>query len=262
MTNVSKNKYGSCCICGSEGKLSFEHVPPRAAFNNHRVLTANINELISKWDGELQSIKGKFHQRGSGSYTLCEKCNTKTGAWYGKAFVDWSYQAFRLISLTKGKPTLYYHFRIFPLRVIKQIICMFFSVNGPKFHVIHPDLVKFIMNPEDRSLRPEIRIYCYFNLSLVSRQSGVAGLLNLDNRKIHTFSEITKAPLGYVMTLESEVPDNRPVDISIFANYRYNDWKELYFQIPILPVYTYLPADYRSREEILEKIRENKNNLI
>jgi hypothetical protein len=30
---------GVCCICGSLGRLPFEHVPPRAAFNEHRVLT-------------------------------------------------------------------------------------------------------------------------------------------------------------------------------------------------------------------------------
>ena len=29
-----KKKNGICCICGKEGKLTFEHIPPHAAFNH------------------------------------------------------------------------------------------------------------------------------------------------------------------------------------------------------------------------------------
>lgn len=254
-----KNKIGHCSICGVEGKLSFEHVPPRSAFNNHPVFVANIKELIGRWDGELKSVKGKIHQLGSGDYTLCEKCNNKTGAWYGNAFADWAYQSFRVLSFSRGEPTLYYQFRIFPLRVVKQIVCMFFSANGPIFRTIHPDLVKFVLNREARYLKPEIRIYTYYNLSPVSRQSSVTGLLNIEKQQVHTFSEIAYFPLGYLMTLESNVPDNRPVDISFFANYSYDDWKEFSFQIPVLSIYTYFPADYRNREDVLATVRENRN---
>lgn len=248
-----KKRYGKCHICGNHSKLSFEHVPPRSAFNDHPVFLADINELIGKWNGEIRNIKGKIHQLGAGNYTLCERCNSDTGAWYGNAFADWAYQAFRVLHFTKGKPSLYYQFRIFPLRVLKQIICMFFSANGDSFCDIHPNLVKFVLSREEKHLSPEIRIYTYYNLSGVSRQSGVSGLLNLEKRSHYTFSEIAFFPLGYVMTFESEVPDNRPVDISFFANYRFNDWKDLSFKLPILPVYTYFPGDYRSREQVLSK---------
>lgn len=69
----SRRKIGPCCICGIEGKLSFEHVPPKSAFNDHPVLVASLKELIGNWDGEIASIKGKVHQLGGGGYTLCEK---------------------------------------------------------------------------------------------------------------------------------------------------------------------------------------------
>jgi len=105
--SLKKNKFGHCCICGNYSKLSFEHVPPRSAFNDHPVFVADIKELIGKWDGEIKNIKGKIHQLGSGDYTLCEKCNSDTGAWYGNAFADWAYQAFRVLHFTKGKPSLY-----------------------------------------------------------------------------------------------------------------------------------------------------------
>jgi hypothetical protein len=81
----------------------------------------------------------------------------------------------------------------------------------------------------------------------------------MEKQQGHTFSEIAYLPLGYVMTLESKVPDDRPVDISFFANYRYDEWKEFSFHLPVLPVYTYFPADYRNREEVLATGRENRN---
>ncbi|OPY02412.1 MAG: hypothetical protein A4E60_01043 [Syntrophorhabdus sp. PtaB.Bin047] len=57
-------------------------------------------------------------------------------------------------------------------------------------------------------------------------QGGVAGLLDLEKRQGYTFSEIAYRPVGYLMTLDSEVPDGRPVDILFFTDYRYNDQKE------------------------------------
>jgi hypothetical protein len=251
-------QFGPCCICGVEGKLSFEHVPPRSAFNDHPILMANVKEMIGKWDGEIGSIKRKVHQLGAGGYTLCERCNNNTGAWYSKAFADWAYQGFRVLQDAKGSPALYYQFRIFPLRVIKQIVCMFFSANGPNFRTAHPDLVKFVLNREESFMNPDTRIYVYYNMSPVSRQSGVTGLLKVDKGQRHTFSEIAYVPFGYIMTLESRVPDDRPIDISIFANYRYNDWKEFSLQLPVLPVYTYFPGDYRNRDEVLETAAEEK----
>lgn len=253
-----KKILGHCSICGVHTKLSFEHVPPRSAFNDHPVFVADIQALIGKWDGDFDNnnIKGKVHQLGAGSYTLCEKCNSDTGAWYGNAFADWAFQAFRVLHFTHGKPSLYYQFRIFPLRVIKQIICMFFSANGDSFRLAHQDLVRFVLNRDARCINPEIQIYTYYNASRVSRQSGVAEILNVEKGHHHTFSEIAFFPLGYVMTFKSDVPDKRLVDISFFANYAYNDWKEFSLQLPILPVYTYFPGDYRSREEV-KKSAEN-----
>src|SRR4030043_1747562 len=256
MARKQKN-IGICHICGALGELSFEHVPPRSAFNNHAVLVPHIKELIEKLDCDFRNIKGKTHQLGAGGYTLCGRCNSNTGAWYGNYFADWASQAAIILKYAKGEPSLYYQFKIYPLRVIKQIVCMFFSTNGSKFCEKYPDLVKFVLDKKAHSIRREIRIYTYYNLGGTSRQSGVAGLLKLDKGRQHIFSEIAFFPLGYFMTLESDVPDDRPVDISFFANYSYNDRKEFSLRLPVLPIYTYLPGDYRSREEVLKEVAKN-----
>lgn len=241
--------YGTCHLCGFYKKLSFEHVPPGAAFNKHRIFQARGLEIFK--DENFDKPKGKISQLGSGGYTLCEQCNNDTGAWYGSAFVEWAHQAARILAFTRGQASLFYTYHIFPLRVLKQVVCMFFSANGPSFQSVHPDLVRFVLNKEEKYLDPKFRIYACLNSSNRSRQTGVVGALNFDNRKIKILSEITFPPFGFVMTLSSDPPDARLVDISFFARYSYNDWKHIPLNLPVLPVYSYLPGDYRSREEIM-----------
>jgi hypothetical protein len=71
-------KVGTCCLCGTWGDLSFEHIPPRAAFNDHRVFEANVKKLIGTewWDGSNSGVEGKWAQRGAGKETLCNRCNS------------------------------------------------------------------------------------------------------------------------------------------------------------------------------------------
>ncbi len=67
-----------CHICGRMTKLSFEHVPPRSAFNNTGVLIADMNfEQPLTVKGVPQGAR--IFQLGMGSYSLCPKCNSDTG---------------------------------------------------------------------------------------------------------------------------------------------------------------------------------------
>ena len=242
---------GICRLCGNHTKLSFEHVPPQSAFNDRPVVQSSIEKLIKK-DLDLDKISGKTLQRGAGGYTLCEKCNSLTGGWYGSAYVNWIYQAARFLLLSRGRPSLYYLYRIFPLRVIKQIACMFFSANGERFRDAQQGLVRFALNKENRFLDPHIRIYCFYSPSLRSRQSGVSGVLNFNSHSHKIISEIVFPPMGYVMSFDKIPPDEKLFDITFFSEYEYNDCKELSLKLPSLPIFTYFPGDYRSRDEVLK----------
>ena len=81
-----RKRTGICHICGSSGDLSFEHVPPRVAFNDRRTVRIKGEEAISLGPDEI--VKGPIQQGGIGDYTLCAECNNKTGHWYGARFVD------------------------------------------------------------------------------------------------------------------------------------------------------------------------------
>jgi len=87
--------FGVCHLCGATGKLSFEHVPPEAAFNDQRVLESDIHRVMSgDLIAELEKPTGKFNQRGAGKFTLCDRCNTTTGGYYGRSYVQFVKQVF------------------------------------------------------------------------------------------------------------------------------------------------------------------------
>ena len=271
-----KKVLGNCRICGIHAKLTFEHVPPRAAFNDCPAVGKHILELINKDPDNYFNGKQHTSQRGAGAYTLCQKCNNDTGAWYGTAFANFAHQSLDILKDTKGQPSLYYPFRIYPLRVIKQIITMFFSVNDNLFRGNHPDLVKFVLSKYENHLNPDFRILVYFNSSPRGRYIGGVSIakmspdeINMDTmenlqRKIeseHTksrlLSEIAFPPLGYVMSFNSEQLDKQLCDLSFFTNYRYDDCTSIPLKLPVFPVHTWYPGDYRSKEQVQRDFEKN-----
>lgn len=240
---------GKCHICGRYTKLTFEHVPPRSAFNNRPVVNTPFENLVNAPD--LDHLKGPITQKGSGGYTLCAQCNNDTGRWYGKSFVDWTYQGLSYSEIAKHNPHASFLFRIHPLRVIKQIVCMFFSVNSSSFCDKNCELVRFVLNKDLKGINLRYRVFAYFNRSERSRQTAVCAMISTtDYSRQCYFSEFTFPPLGYVMTFDSFPPDNRLVDISDFSKFSFDESKEVILNPPLLDVYNWVPGDYRSRLEI------------
>jgi hypothetical protein len=255
---MKKTIFGVCHLCGTNGKLSFEHVPPDSAFNGQPILRTAFKKVLECED--LDNITGgQVMQRGAGGYTLCESCNSNTGSWYVPAFADWAHQAMRIVIGTRARPSLGYPFTLFPLRVLKQILCMFCSVNGPLFQAVNPDLVRFILNRESTELPDRVRVYAFYTFSDRARASGAVGLLRglgSSASRSHVFSEITYPPFGFVMTLNSTPPLPDFCDISGFSNFAYRDWRcGITMRLPLMPVYTAFPGDYRTRNETLEQMR-------
>jgi hypothetical protein len=127
---------------------------------------------------------------------------------------------------------------------------MFFSVNSPEFREGHPYLEKFVMNRHLRGLPPEIRLFCFLHQGPMSRQIGVAGMAGLGTGETTVLSEIAFPPYGYVLCFSSKPPDERLIDITIFANAGLDDRREFHLRLPVLPVNTAFPGDYRSADQV------------
>jgi hypothetical protein len=252
---------GVCHICGTYGRLSFEHVPPRAAFNDQRILHVAFEKLIAAEN--LDRITGNVQQRGAGAYSLCGRCNNTSGTWYGGAFADWAHQAMRIIVGTRGRPSLQYPFNLFPLRVLKQVVCMFFSINGPKFQQVQPELVRFVLNRNAKGFPDDIRVYAFYTFSNRSRTAGMAGLvrgLGTSRSSVHVFSEITSPPFGFVLaSTRHPPPEANFCDITGFSQFAYRDWRcGVTMKLPFMPIYTGFPGDYRTRDQAVADFTESR----
>ena len=253
--------FGECRICGNIGKLTFEHVPPEAAFNDRRVFHAKIDQLVGgKWVPGETLIGARQSQRGAGSYTLCAKCNNDTGSWYGRSYVEFSYQAMTLLHRSSGRLSLAYPYKIYPLRVLKQIVTMFFSACGPGLSKGHPDLVRFVLNRQTRVLPNGIHVWLYLRSpteSTSTRQAGLTGRMILGGPS-ETFAEIAFPPFGLVLGF-----DNKPIDADLcnidhFGLASYNTWDVFFLKLPVRPVVSFFPGDFRTVDEIKETIASNQ----
>lgn len=258
---MAKPVFDICHLCGMHKRLSFEHVPPRAAFNQSPILRSGFEQVAMSED--LDDLKGNIQQRGSGAHTLCEKCNNDTGAWYAAPYVKWAEQAMRLLLAARGQPSLVYPFHLYPLRVLKQVVCMFFSVNNAQFQTAHPELVRFVLNRESREFPPNVRVYAFYTFSNRMRSNAASASIQGfggDNSTLHVFSELAFPPFGFVMTL-ADTPPPQPhfADISGFAKFGYRDWRTgISMKMPVMSIYTGFPGDYRTRSQTLSDYAANK----
>lgn len=241
---------GICHLCGKHGPLSFEHIPPRAAFNDRPVRLYTFEEAMAVAPGEAPKTKGTVSQRGAGAFTLCERCNNLTGHWYGSHFVSWCYQGLGLLQRTGCRPSLIHLNYVFPLSIIKQIATMFFSINMDQFRLANPDLEAFVLDRDRKYLPPRYRFFVYFAADGRHRAVGTSGMLHIESGVIHVMTELAYPPYGYLLVFDGAPPDNRLFEITHFARYDYRQFEVMELRLPVLPTHTSFPGDYRSKEQI------------
>lgn len=92
MSKSKKQLIGICHVCGKEGPLSYEHIPPYSLGNNHASERYGVSDIVSKTKRFDVSDLSDFHykelqQRGSGFQTICSDCNSYFGRNYVREYV-------------------------------------------------------------------------------------------------------------------------------------------------------------------------------
>ena len=255
---AKKKVHGTCCICLQEGELTFEHVPPRSAFNSSRVQVVQGNAALRLPPGEISG--GTYQQQGSGGNTLCARCNNNTGAWYAAAFVHWCVASGELLKQTQGRPRFTVK-DIYPLRIVKAILAMFCSVRGPELVQAHPALKTLLLDKERNGLPDELRIFLHHAVGNVSRSIGFAMQIDLNTGQMTPMTELVFPPFGYLMTYGEDQPDPRAIEITSFASHGYSDCGEVDMTLPLVPTVSPFPGDYRTKEELEECAAESERFL-
>ena len=252
---------GICNICGQTGELSYEHVPPRSAFNDCKVLLASVDSYWNHGPGRGRKARGMQLQAGYGANTLCERCNRTTGKWYVPFFSDWCRQGMEFYDKTGGKAALLYFSIIYPLPIIKQIVTMFLARNGGGIRADKKEpLVRFVLNREARYLDPKFRFWVYYVAPGPLRDTPPCAILNVKTGQAVNGMEFSFPPFGYMLTIGSRPEDRRPFEITHFARYGPFEQDRVTLCLEELPTHTPVLGDYRSFKKMDRN--GNETNVI
>lgn len=249
---MTKKHEGICRLCGVYGSLTFEHIPPRSAFNDQPLVFRTMQNL-------LQGHSHTKFRKGVGTRSLCESCNNRTGAWYGEAFVNWSRQGLNWLNRLEFGDSLALPYRIRPLNVLKQIMVMVLAM-GPESAVSHrEELRRFVLNREHKYLPPDERVYVYFNVNGKPRFASGAAVMNVaEGVGAYIRGEVSLPPFGYcvcnLIKNRRSMPESEGLcDITWFSRFDYNVWTQVFLKLPALETHLPFPLDYRSQSEIEEQ---------
>src|SRR5664279_2744142 len=130
-----------CAVCGEYDDLTFEHIPPKGAFNRESLRTLSGQDWLDHVSGTYRP--GRVQQRGSGRKATCARCNNVTGGWYGGEYVRWAQVAADMLVRYRSPWSLdaspaRHHivaglYGVRPLLFLKQLVYMFMVVNGTGF---------------------------------------------------------------------------------------------------------------------------------
>lgn len=252
---------GICRLCAENTMLNFEHVPPRSTFNkNTRYVSTPYIEYMQNDKPFDRKIKGKVGQGGIGFYSFCESCNNFLGTAYVRSYKNWVDAGAYILTKGDFQGYNYIAHKQKPNQTLKQIISMFIAINGEWFVEEYPELVEFVNDTHSTSLNEKYNFYTYLNdfgAKLRYLPFMITG--NLSNSEIIKCCEISFAPFGYVMTIDSKPKNKHLLEITHFKNYDPDKEVSLEIQIAKLHTHVAIPLDYRSKKEIEEAI--HKSNI-
>ena len=260
------NKHsGECAICGKFRTLTFEHIPPKSAFNNQSVKQYNVFDSLGTnnkpW--EFNGLKYINAQKGKGVYSLCKECNNNTGAWYGKYYCEFIQKiGTEVLNLNceVNQLLVFEANEIYPLRIIKQIVSMFLSLNkGCDFH----DLKDFVMDKTSNKFnKNKYRICIYLYKGTVVKQIPSCAVGDVKKGSFKLISEIADFPIGIILYINPDKnQENDGTDITDFCFCDYNQKYNVKIPLSFKEVNSPIPCDFRTKAEITNTIEDNKRYL-
>jgi hypothetical protein len=243
---MSQNHLGVCRICGNLDKLSFEHIPPKSAFNSSP-------RIFKRIEDHLNGRRNSGFRRGLGKYSLCESCNNRTGGWYGSAFCRWTKQGFEFFDKYKDEKIINLPYYIQPLNVLKQVLIMGLAMSAEISIPKYKEIRRFVLNKRQKYLESEIRVFVYFLADYSPRFSSGMAILDVGKKGGSDFilAEVGLPPFGYCVT--APVGQNKSLaeakglyEITWFSKYSYDEWVPIHLRIPTRSTAMPSPLDYRN----------------
>jgi len=247
-----------CRLCGEERPLTFEHIPPRAAYNRGRVSMLGIEAwLAHDADPDGPAPKRRIQQRGSGAYSLCAECNNLTGRLYVPELRAWVQAGAEGLFGNPGlaaqfreeQRTVYAEWKLQscrPGRFLKQVATMLLAMSPPGLGDRFPELRNYARDPGKVGLPTELQFYLALYAGPNSRYVAGGAEASLDGGGIHHVYELAAPPFAYILSLAEQTPAIEAGNISNFATVGIDDTANVEMQMIIGYGETPFPLDFRS----------------
>jgi hypothetical protein len=257
----SMRSSGTCNICSKECLLSKEHVPHKRACNQERIISYGIIDWLERSETGTFRRKGPIQQGGVRGYTLCEKCNSDTGHWYGDEYVKWSHVVAGILqqhfsdsdALDKNPNPKWVRLifkQVYPVRFLKAVTTLLFSVNSPEFRLSHPELSTFVLDKDRIGLPDRYKFYLSLFVGPVSRYVGVSRRLDVNSGLIAYLTEFSYFPFSCLLTIDTSHFVQPCGVISGLADFRYDQQADIEIDAIVGFGHTPYPGDYRSHGAI------------
>jgi hypothetical protein len=255
----AQDAIGTCHLCLKLEPLSFEHVPPRAAFNSSRVDVQGLEHWLSRGtDGP--GLRKTIQQGGQGLEVFCAHCNNETGSWYASELTGWVHGAVAamraLPPIGEMDQELEPHVarlrinQVRPLAFVKQIITMVLAVNDIGFAERHAALRRFVRERDQRGLPDDVQLYLALFCGPIIRRSGVQGKLVVETAEQFVLSEIAHPPFAYMASFDEPSPTLPVGNISGFADVSYTARADVEIDLLVGFGHTVYPSDYRTKAQM------------
>jgi len=205
---------GYCNICGSFGKLTRDHVPPKGCINicevEFRTLIEHYSEIYTK---------PKFSQNGINFKSLCNVCNNeKLGSRYDPSLIKMANDIGRYLKAEKELDlTIPSQTRITvqPQRVARAVVGHLLAFTNPKRLVKPPlsspyhDLLReYFLNPQ-QSMPKELDIYYWVY------PSNVQVLINFHSYSVDLFKHLIMGSLIKFFPIAFWAVRNTPKEVNL-----------------------------------------------
>lgn len=229
---MKKQKEGNCSVCGEYGRLTYEHIPPKGAFNNSQIKIKTHENIFEKESYLFQ--KSSTLNKGYGKYCLCSNCNNFFGGAYCNEYIDIVKQCYNYFDNNiRSNRSNDIPLKIKPLNVLKQITAIYICLNSGYIDESDKEQIKnFLLEKENQFLPEKYSIHIYNTFKTLPRWIGNQTVLQ--NGTISNYSEMIFSPFGIQFCLNSSPSDMRMVNITDFKKFSYNEEVDLIFRLPII----------------------------
>lgn len=202
---------GRCRLCGTQGRLSWDHVPPQGAIEIEPV---DIDRLAGAFVGSLGATKPTLSQNGLKFRTLCGRCNSELGTHCDPALQDFALSVGRCLTTTLVLPNSL-HFRLRPTAIVRALLGHLAAANTSEDQGGFDAIAHELLYDLDAAVDPRISVSCWVHpfQHTVALREVVMPIRRGRFNDFSRFAILKFFPLGFLVS-DSPIPYEDTVSLT------------------------------------------------